>query len=382
MDFKNYRIHTLLRTLSPLHIAAPGPARLKMSDWEPVYYESRSSHDSLPLTMIQRLPVLNPDSTLPVKLPVIAANNIAGRLRRHAAEKVINVLMAKGQKITTQTYSALTCGAVTGNPDGRNVQFSEYKETRMHPYIGLFGGGPRMMRRYVRVFNAVPYTDKSEFMFSRVRHPNLNQAHKSRFKTDDDMIQRWAFRRIDDLESLANMPLATASIDSFASTIADRQKQIMEERAKLDDDETKNRYHTRAFSALEFVMPGVTFPLSFELNVNEAQLGLFLLTLDSFAATERLGGHSRNGFGQFSLDDVVIESLDDKESFTGVFNESKLQPDHQFVARMLGAWTTAADSINADDLNRLLAPPPEEETKRGKKAAKQAAAAEAETEGA
>ena len=52
------------------------------------------------------------------------------------------------------------------------------------------------------------------------------------------------------------------------------------------------------------------------------------------------------------------------------------------VARMLGAWTTAADSINADDLNRLLAPPPEEETKRGKKAAKQAAAAEAETEGA
>ena len=96
MDFKNYRIHTLLRTLSPLHIAAPGPARLKMSDWEPVYYESRSSHDSLPLTMIQRLPVLNPDSTLPVKLPVIAANNIAGRLRRHAAEKVINVLMAKG----------------------------------------------------------------------------------------------------------------------------------------------------------------------------------------------------------------------------------------------------------------------------------------------
>ena len=146
------------------------------------------------------------------QVPVIAANNIMGRLRRHAAHHLLDAIKAKNERIKIGTYMGLQCGAVTGNPDGRDVTFDEYKETRQHPYIGLFGGGPRMMRRYVRVFNAVPYTDKSEFMFSRVRHPNLNQAHKSRFKTDDDMIQRWAFRRIDDLESLANMPLATASI--------------------------------------------------------------------------------------------------------------------------------------------------------------------------
>ena len=69
------------------------------------------SGDGFPCTAVQKMTIVLPE-TEPTDgeltpatrnsrtYPVIAANNIAGRMRRHAAEIVLTALVAKGQKVS------------------------------------------------------------------------------------------------------------------------------------------------------------------------------------------------------------------------------------------------------------------------------------------
>ena len=338
-----YRIHAFLRNLSPLHISSPESARLSLADMKSVYAESK---EHLPLKMTQKLSVLAPAGGTR-QVPVIAANNIMGRLRRHGAKIVCDVLKARGERIKVGTYMALQCGAVNGIPDGRDVTFAEYAEARANPYIGLFGGGPRMMRRYVRTFNAVPYTDATAAMFGRTLHPLFDEALHKAPTESYRLTQCWIMSRNDDLRDLVNVAQASEVIESFESALAARQAAIIDAAAK-DREQGDPRHGTRSFTALEFVIPGIYFPVCFELDVTEAQLGLFLMALDSFCASERLGGHVRNGFGAFSFTDVIVTDDDGRTLGKNVFANSRLVANNKFVQVPLAAWAKAANKLHAE----------------------------------
>jgi CRISPR type IV-associated protein Csf2 len=365
-----YRVHAFLRTLSPMHIASPEAAWLNTDTMRMTHTKAPGT---TPCTAVQKMPIpaMNADGGYVAHVPVIAANNIMGRLRRHGAAHVLDALVARGDKVSIRTYSAITCGAVTGNPDGRDVTFDEYRETREHPYIGLFGGGPRMMRRYVRTYNAVPVMKETEFMFARFPHPYLDEeAHYAKVESYR-LFGHWTFRRNDDLRDLVDIGRAAASIENFGEEIIKRQAQILSDRVgKEADDGGASRNSTKTWSAFEFVVPGVIFPLVFELDVTEAQLGLFLSSLDSFSDRERLGGHVRNGFGLFALDDVLLSMVDegDHDEYTRIFDNSRLSTDSEIVANALSAWSDAAAAMRGADLDRLLAAPElDANGKKGKK---------------
>lgn len=359
---KKYRIFGFLRTLSPMHITSPESARLNLAEMKPFYGDSK---EHPPLNLTQKLSVMDPGSGGTRQVPVIAANNIMGRLRRHAADQVIQVLKAKGQRISIGTYSALMCGAVTGNPDGADVTFSEYRKARAHPYVGLLGGGPRMMRRHVRFFNAVPYNDLTAPMFSRTKHPNFDETIHSSPNDTRKLTQCWIMNRNDDLRELVNISQAESVIEDFTSKVTARQQAIVA--ASTTKAEGDPRLSTRSFSAFEFVVPGVYFPLCFELDVTDAQMGLFLASLDSFCATERIGGHARNGLGLFSLTDVVVTDDAGVLMGTNLFNNSRLVKENSFAAPYLQAWASAAQDIEADELEALFAPPAEAQPVKAKR---------------
>jgi len=373
MNYKKYRLYAFLRTLSPLHIASPEKITLNTDTMKQDFTggKGEANYNYTACTGVQKLNIYDGNEHLH-GVPVIPANNIVGRLRRHAANKVLEVLEKKGQRVTIQTYSGLTCGAVTGNPDSRDVTFAEYRETRAHPYIGLFGGGPRMMRRYVRCFNAVPYMDLTSGMFERIKHPLMDASHKTT-KPSSALFQYWTFNRNDDLRELVNVSRAISSIENFEDEILKRQASILAGKSK-DGAADNSKYTTKTWTAFEFVVPGIVFPLTFELDVTDAQLALFLLVLDAFAKTERLGGHVRNGLGQFALDEVVVEEVENgmaTKTVDHLFNNSALVMDNEFVAEKMKAWVTASADLNAADLNRLfsLPPPDEKKEKKEKKSA-------------
>lgn len=354
-QFKKYRLHAFLRTLSPLHITSPESARLDVANMKVVYGDSMG----IPLNQVQKLNVKETGEKVR-SIPVIAANNIAGRLRRHTAAKVLDVLKAKGQRVSITTYSAMQCGAATGKPDGRDPQFTEFRETREHPYIGLMGGGPRMAHRYVSVMNALPYMDGTAFMLGTAKHPHLDDAVHKFGQDARQLTQFWILNRNDDLRELVNVAQAQDTILNFEEEINKRQQAILADSKSNSNGEGSSRHSTRSFSSFEFVVPGVYFPMRFDLTVNDAQLGLFLMALDSFADTERLGGQARNGMGQFSLSDVVLTDPQNNILADNLFVNNRLRHDVPFVQDALKAWGAAAELLNAQDLDRLFAPPTED----------------------
>lgn len=364
-----YTIKTILKTQSPLHIAAPGDLRMDPNDGRLIY------SGGIPCTGIQRLEYIHEGERK--RVPVIAANNIAGHMRRLGAKHILNALRKKDQKVSLKAYSVLQCGAFTGSPDTRDFSYAEYKAASEHPYFGLFGGGPRMIRRNMRVHNALPVLPSSTALIGAMAHPraeHYTQPEES-YEKGCRLTMPWAFRHIDDLLSLVNVSQMEETIDNFEAEIQERTTLILKEKAsKKAGEEGVFKSTPKTYAALEFVVPGVNFGLNFELDVSNAQMGLFFESLDSFTREVRLGGHSRNGFGQFSLNDMVL--IDENgEQFDGLFNNGSLIRDHDLISEFLKAWASVAETLEAADIDKIIAEPEKKKSKTSKK--KPAATAEA-----
>ena len=98
----------------------------------------------------------------------------------------------------------------------------------------------------------------------------------------------------------------------------------------------------------------MTFDHLFELDIaTDAQLGLFLLSLDSLCATERLGGYVRNGFGAFTLESVLLVNGDDKN--VEIFENGRLKLNEPIVEAALQAWDYEAAQLDAKKIDDLVA---------------------------
>lgn len=353
-----FTLKAILKTLTPMHITTAGDHRFDASTG---YVETGSSKGTskTPCTAIQRMNVIG--ENYPV--PVIPANNIAGRLRRHAAELILKAVVAKGGKVSLQAYSSLMCGAVGSAPDSRDLTYAEYKKSAEHVYLGLFGGGPRMLPRKVRVLNALPLRDGVLSALESQMHPSA-RSHVQNFP----IAMGWTSRRNDDLMELINAPLQEKSINNYVEEIQRRQSTILEEKTK-----GRSGTSTFSFSAIEFVVPGALFNFGFELDVaNNAQVGLFLMSLDSFVKKERIGGKSVNGFGAFTLKEVILTDEIDNE-ITDVFVNGRLNQQCAAVKPYLTAWADAVGDIDVISIEEMMTMPADAPLSKKAKAAKEAA---------
>jgi CRISPR type IV-associated protein Csf2 len=353
---KTVTIHAILTTLSPLHIASPESFRYEISDATGFGMVKNGSKGGIACSGIQRRRFA-PSAVEGIEfgVPFIAANNIAGRLRRQGAKILLDAIKAKGQKITLQTYSAITCGAVTGKPDSRDLSYAEYLETSAHPFVGLFGGGPRMLRRRMRVFDALPVVESLRSGGFTIAHPNgFGKA-----TSGGNLTNGAAFRRGDDVSALLDVDRMTDTVEDFEAQHQARQLLIFEDQKAKDAEEKGSRHSTKAWSAFEFVYPGVDFDFTIELvGVTDAQIGLFLLALDGLVK-ESIGGMSRNGLGRIQLNDVVIAEMKSENSSVTdtVFNNNSLVKSHADVAVYLDAWASASTEISAERLDAIMKPP-------------------------
>jgi len=335
-------IKAVLKTTSPMHITGAGSYRFNPATGYVVPETAENSKSMTPCTPIQRMWVVGENGPV----PVIPANNIAGRLRRHAAELVLKAIVAKGEKVSLQAYSSLMCGAVSSAPDKRDLSYAEYKKSAEHPYLGLFGGGPRMLPRKVRVMNGVPFRDNIILAMENQMHPNANK-----YLENTHITMAWTCRRNDDLMELVNVPLQESSIENYLEEIQKRQALIMEEKSK-----ERSKISTFSFSSLEFILPGTHFNMGFELDVdNAAQVGLFLMSLDSFVSKERIGGKSVNGFGAFLLKDVIL--IDEKKDENIIFAGDRLNQFSTVVKPYLNAWASAAGNIDVASIEEMMTMP-------------------------
>lgn len=405
-----YTIGAVLTTTSPLMISSGENAKLDVTTLRPVSESNAASTGAVSFVKTQRMKVLANESTMPVDVPVIPANNMVGRLRRHAAKILLEQLAQKKEKVSIGTYSGLLCGAINGNATAasEDIKFPEYERARSHLYLGLFGGGPRWMARHLRAHSALPYLPATQNMLADwlvIKAGTLGQVPIGS-KNINDLFGYWIQNRNDDLDQLRDMTQASEHIEDFREKLALRQQALIQERlskaeqkknkdkAKEDQDKDKEptsdsadqaqsarvKKHittTRSFSGIEFVVPGVSFMLEFELlDVTPAQLGLFLHCLDRFAQSERLGCQSRNGFGKFKISDLLItthESVSTRSAKSSPVRVSQLHEQLQdsaqrdeYLGTILPEFEKALESVNANELEDLFLGKPETSDAPGK----------------
>ena len=71
------------------------------------------------------------------------SNGFRGALRRKAADRIMAVLSARGERLSAEIYNGLRCGAASAQPDTASNSTEEMVRASEHVYMGLFGGGAR-----------------------------------------------------------------------------------------------------------------------------------------------------------------------------------------------------------------------------------------------
>jgi CRISPR type IV-associated protein Csf2 len=382
---QKYLLNGFIRLTSPLHIASPEEKR-----YDPAHDRFAFGGGNATVTGIQKMKLPKAveykrknekgeevTENFQPEIPVIAGNNLNGRLRRIATQIVLEKFREKKLLVNDlHVYSGMTCGAVTGKPEGSTILFDEYRKYRNHVFVGIFGGGPRMLRRNARIHNSIPVTaDTLNLMYSEgspARHPGLSGVENS---VQDvivppkvSMTQVWLFNRKDDLEMLTDVDLLTDTFDGYVSKVRERQKMIVEEKEKLrakGKGENDSKTTTRTYSCLEFVIPGINFPLTVEMDLNEAQVGLYLLSLERFTQRERLGGIVRNGFGCFNLENVCL-TTETGDIIENIFVGGQLDRHNPKVKKFIDACQKSLDELNVEELEWLYRLPVPKKTKADK----------------
>lgn len=368
-----YTITAVLTTMSPLHITQPGSHRVDLNG------KTVSEKEGFPCPQTTKMwlssrPVLSQlvdgDVGEPTAgqrpVPCIPANSIRGQLRRQAARSIMQGLLAKGEQLSIVAYNVLQCGAATGSPDSNPSTVEEAVMADGHPYFGLFGGGPRLIRSNLRVDTALAITETSL--------PYLRAGFEGAVNSGQLTSVGW-MRRNDDALQLTDLDMQRKVIREAHEALNEHQDAAMSAKKNADTDATSDSDKVLSrFNALEYVRPGVHFALRLDLVGTEVQAGLLLDAVLGFLRANRIGGGGRRGFGRFILQSVTLNENGELHSIGDRMTDETAALKGR-GAELLAAWKQAQQELSAGEIESISKP----EAKK-QPAAKKAKGKAAETE--
>ena len=284
-----YSIEGVLKLTAPLHVATPGERYVTLDTLYVTHKkpDEQTEYTGITATTVYPVAVTEEDkleAALPKdyrspEVPVFPANDLRGRLRRLAAELIFDNLQARGQKISLETYHGMTCGAVTGQPTP-GLDFDLATKSGVHPFLGLFGGGPRLVRSSLQISPAWAITSST---LSAGVIPNRYES--DRVTDDGYLLKPLFFRRVDDaLEFYSGTTSLT--VRNYSESVAKWLKDEGAQSADRDAGTTRSKLRIRTFSAVQYVVPGTRFYVDVRIDTSRtgpASLGLLIHKLARLA---------------------------------------------------------------------------------------------------
>lgn len=308
------KIDIISKNIAPLHHAVPESARYDTKNGKIV----GETANAAPLVRTRHMPVYVGDKM--VRLPIFSANGIAGRLRRKAAYRVLDAMRenAKGSQVVRPTIHSMSCGSPSSSPNMK-VTLDDIEAANADAFLGLFGGGPRMLRKKFSVGDMIPIDSSTlEHGMVPMRFQDLANSPKYFHGCGcDGYTYVICFTKVDDITRFtnANMPdymenyeeEARKWIESIESSQAERKQDKEKKKdkdvkvAKDDKDEKSKKVILGAQNAIEVVVPGVNFYTSIDIrpHATEASIGLLIHAIKDFTS-EKLGGWLRSDFGKMA----------------------------------------------------------------------------------
>jgi CRISPR type IV-associated protein Csf2 len=148
-------IELVFTNVTPFHSSAPGGARVTLEG------QFVGERQGFPCTRTRFMPVMGGADgdgvPTPVYVPLMPANTLRHVLREALLTPIMEHFRGR-YTLSTGSYAAAHAGNASGNPDGVTATYDEIVSVRQHPFLGLFGGGPRMVEGRLRVDAAWPIT--------------------------------------------------------------------------------------------------------------------------------------------------------------------------------------------------------------------------------
>lgn len=256
----------------------------------------------------------------PKTLACFPANDLRGRMRRAAAERILKQVKTVGLEV----FQILTTGSLPGGAqEGRGTIDIPDRVREMNDiYLGSFGGGINLSQSAFSVFDIVPIVPGACNSLRLVPSEVVEKftvANASGNPSDFPLVTHpYIFTSRDDV--LRGSPLVAAHIEDWQNNAASYLDKIIEAQTarKAQKDETKEDKKAREeddagaatakktdrnmiFGA-EAIMPGVPMYVRIELSpsLTQAQIGFVAACLDDVLNTS-LGGLSRIGFGRVEV---------------------------------------------------------------------------------
>ena len=243
-------------------------------------------------------------------IPYFPANDLRGRLRRKAAAIVMEALTANnGPKIPVALYAGLNTGAISAKPDAKGVTIEEAHRANKHVYMGLFGGGARLLRSSYTVSDAIPMVKQTETAgivpkdFGPYAHTPLPET------IGWHLLDTRHILRVDDVMRVLRPAELERFVEDAMVTIPAYQESIFANRKdRKDSKENKDTPEAEVkktdvgnMVTVQSVIPGTDLYVRVDMadTLTPAQIGLMLCSLESLINEQALGGWIRTGFGKF-----------------------------------------------------------------------------------
>lgn len=366
-------IQGIFKLNSPMHVADTGEYSLNDNG-----YIVRKTAGMNNVTATMRQNVLADGAR--VEIPYFPANDLRGRLRRKAAALVMEALVANGEKVPVDLYAGLCAGAVGGQPES-NATIEEIKRASDNVYMGLFGGGTRMLRSRYSAQDAVPIiraTVKAGLVpegFGPYADKNLPLDSGSSTGQSDGyrLTDIRHVIRVDDVTRVLRAEEIEAFVENAAEAVAGWQAGVMQNRSdrKSKDEnasDTKKSDLANVVS-VQSIIPGTELYVRFDTQdgVTDAQRGLLLCALRDLINEQALGGWVRTGFGKFAAEHFTA-TIDGEEH--PVFELNEARGTYKLTSAMDGyvhAMKKELESLNVAGLMEFFTNKVEK-AKKGKKA--------------
>jgi CRISPR type IV-associated protein Csf2 len=263
-------------------------------------------------------------------VPFVPSNSIRGRLRRHCLGIVLESLSAREQTIKLPTFQMLANGGMLGGGDMGTLTVGEVVRARKHVFVGLWGGGPRMLASAVTTHDLLPVCQETiaaglvpqpllRFAPVRMVTSSTGAVATERLRAYQ-LVTRRMFKRNDDLMRMSadtTHALSVLGSDAEDKVAAYQVEQLGLNTARAEaktanagrnartlTDEEQEALKKRTLTnylELETISPGSVWPMHIELgdHVTPAQIGLVARALERFVEAQGIGSGSRKGYGGF-----------------------------------------------------------------------------------
>lgn len=343
------KFEVVLRNLSPVFSADPQKVKVT-ADGDFVSAKERSA---FACTRVRRLSVASTDTEsggFAIKdVPVVPGNTMRNLLRRTMLERIVLPQLKGNTLLSIEAYAGAFTGAANSKPEGSPATMSETVTIRNHPFLGLFGGGPRMIQGRMKVDTLYPIHRDC----LRIIGDGYQEGMVSGQITDLVWL-----RRVDPITKLTEEDAAQVIqggvdtavqwvVDLLAASDAKKSK-----RAANDDEKTEPADAEEVakglgtFNAHEVVIPGIDWV--FQINIDNptpAQQGMILQAIAKMPALSLAGGHAK-GYGRFKIKDVVV---DGRPCWVNDYYS-----DDKLITAALDALDEALDELNGKDFEYFV----------------------------